>query len=111
MEVLMDRGGYVVSICSLNRELESLKDGTLEGEILSVVDTEPYNVSTGKKLTLKVDTSIKEISVYYYPPKSDWNSLQIVDVRISSNEYNDIYYGSGSVIGTRPRLPIDILVR
>ncbi|MFA5857212.1 MAG: hypothetical protein WC867_07655 [Candidatus Pacearchaeota archaeon] len=111
MEILVDVWGYMVSIDSPNGELDLLKNKTLEGEVLSVIDKEPFNVSTGKKLTLRVDDSIKEISVSYYPEESDWNSLQRVDVRISPDEYQRIYYGSGRVIGTKPRLSTDILVQ
>ena len=111
MEILADTCGYIISIDSAKGELEALKNGTLEGEILSVIGEDPYNVPTGKKLTLCIYPNIKEISVRCFPINCDWNSMKRLEVGISPDEYKEIYYGHGRVYGTRPRLSIDILVQ
>lgn len=111
MEVLVDDWGYMISIDSPEGELEKLRIGTLEGEILSCVEEEPFNVPTGKKLTLKVDPSINRISVNDFPKKSSWDDLERIDVRISLEEYQDIYYGSGRVRDGPPHHYTNILVQ
>ena len=111
MEILADVLGYMVSIDSPKGELESLEKGILEGEILLVTDKEPYNVPTNKKLTLRVDPSINEMLVDYYPAEASWDELQRVDIRISPKEYERICFGKGRVFGTRPRLSTDIIVQ
>ena len=111
MEVLVDGWGYMISIDSPKGELEKLRTGTLEGEVLSCVNEEPFNVPTGKKLTLNVDPSINQVSVRYFPPESDWNELERIDVRISPEEYQNIYYGSGRVRGCSPDIYTNILVQ
>ncbi|MDO8459641.1 MAG: hypothetical protein Q7S74_00890 [Nanoarchaeota archaeon] len=113
MEVLVDGWGYMVSIDSPNGELDTLKNKTLEGEILSTTDEKPYTCDnpTGKKLTLRIDPNVRDISVSYYPENSGWEDLQRIDVRISPEDYKNIYLGSGRVRGAKPTLSIDILVQ
>ncbi len=112
MEVLVDDWGYTVSIDTPHGELERLRTGTLEGEILEVVDKDPFNVPTGKQLSLRLDPDVREMVIESYPPEfAKWGDLRRLDVRISPEEYQEIYFGTGRVYGTKPRLFTDIIVR
>jgi hypothetical protein len=112
MEVLVDGWGYMITLDKATRELDRLGEESLVGEILSCQDTPPFNVPSGKQLTLRIDPNIdsRHIEVDYHPSDADWDHINRVDVRITPDEYQEIYFGSGRVLGVTPDVSTNIRI-